>query len=734
MPTFSKAFVHAFGVLGFDIVAIIKRKAYFFRCLADFSVEFPDRFQASKEDCAILNFHAKEFDKLQRHCGRIQLAFFMFENYILTSFESRKRRRTQVIDISDNFQVDVDEFSVPKVNAPNVIFNFDTLFPRNQPHTFPSANFVFFGILDSGFLCVLSFQTVQGDLEKVSIRTACEHLLDRVDDERPSSNIVFAGFRLASSEFDNYCNVLLCKFATIVIRLDPTFSKAHWVLSSDDSCPLDFLTIVPGFLIHKSTLPFDSKEDLYVFFPKKLHHVTVVDPESLKETCIPRYTNRLTSAMTHSSVPLCKSRIDRANLLDLFEDLSFNRNREAMLVGYIHNFQCYVEPCSGKIWYFFYLLSKPELQSCPGKNFKRQYFQSFIWLCSRLGMLSHSRWSVKESILAAFTENFFLLKDVQAIVPNDIDLKSFYDRREVAGSIQDVQSLVRHLIHNYSIKSEVKKNATAAQISRIQRLPPSALLRAESSIESFPNLEFHQNSCWMETSLNCLFSISLVLVRISVRSSYNMSINCVNNLFKTMCFFRCAECDIVPVIELKRCGIYPCKDDVPPLVLGQSGWAIAQFSGTPDRWRWGNYGCISGVIHFILELLDISFVEICRSQMLDDTSYDGADVIVVNYSDGNDDTQQPPESLHERRLCAVAFANGAHWYALVKNKGSDYWTLKDAVTNTFAIFTTFLEAFDKALNLYDAESAYFAANLFYYSPASLPAQNPLLPSYLPLRQ
>jgi hypothetical protein len=722
MPTFSKAFVHAFGVLGFDIVAIIRRKAYFFRCLADFSVNFPDRFQASKEDCAILNVHAKDFDKLQRHCGRIQLAFFIFDNYILTSFESKKRRRCHVIDKSDDFHVDVDGFSVPKVTAPNVIFNFDTLFPRNQPHTFPSASFVFFGILERGFLCVLSFQTVQGDIQKVSIRTAYEKLLDRIDDERPSSNIVFAGFRLASSEFDNYCNILLCKFATIVIRLDPSLSKAHWVLSSDDSCPLDFLTIVPGFLIHNSTLPaLDSKDDVYVFFPKKLHHVTVVDPESLKETCIPRYTNRLTSARTHSSVPLCKSRIDRANLFDLFEDLSFNR--EAMLVGYIHNFQCYVEPCSGKIWYFFCLLSKEELQKCSGANFKKLYFQSFIWLCSRLGMLSHSGWSVKESILAAFTENFFLFKDVQAIAPNDCDLRNFYGRREVAGSIQDVQSLVSHLIHKYSSKSEVKKNAAAAQVSRIQRSSPSSLSHAQLSIESFPTLEFHQNSCWMETSLNCLFSIPLVLFRISVRSSYNTSINCVNNLFKTMCFFRCAECDIVPVVELKRCGIYPCKDDVPPLVLGESGWAIAQFAGTRDQWKWGNNGCISGVIFFILELLDISFVEKSRDQMLDDMSDERAELIVVNYSDGmNHDTKQPPEDLHERRLCAVAFANGAHWYSLVKNKGRDTWTLKDALTNTFVIFSTFLEAFDAALSLYDAgEFQYFPANLFYYSPAS--AQN-----------
>lgn len=71
-----------------------------------------------------------------------------------------------------------------------------------------------------------------------------------------------------------------------------------------------------------------------------------MDPDSLKETCIPRHANRLTSALTHSSVPLYKSRIDQANLFDLFEDLPFNR--EAMFVEYIHNFKWYVEPCSGK--------------------------------------------------------------------------------------------------------------------------------------------------------------------------------------------------------------------------------------------------------------------------------------------------------------------------------------------------------------------------------------------------
>jgi hypothetical protein len=132
------------------------------RLTADFLVDFSDRFQTSKEDCTIWNFHAKDFGNFQRHSGRIQLAYFIFENYILTSFESKKRRRTEVIHNSDDFHVDVDEFLVPKVNVPNVIFNFDTLFRRNQPHTFPSASFVFFGILEQGFLCILAFQPVQG--------------------------------------------------------------------------------------------------------------------------------------------------------------------------------------------------------------------------------------------------------------------------------------------------------------------------------------------------------------------------------------------------------------------------------------------------------------------------------------------------------------------------------------------------------------------------------------------
>ena len=138
----------------------------------------------------------------------------MFQNYNVTLIQTKKRRRSLEIDNSDDFHVDVDECLVPKVNVPNVIFNFDTLFPRNQPHTFPVASFLFFGILEHGFLCVLAFQSVQGDVEKVSIRTAFEHLLDRVDDDRASSNIIFAGFRLTSSEYDNYCNILLCKFTT----------------------------------------------------------------------------------------------------------------------------------------------------------------------------------------------------------------------------------------------------------------------------------------------------------------------------------------------------------------------------------------------------------------------------------------------------------------------------------------------------------------------------------------
>ena len=143
----------------------------------------------------------------------------------------------------------------------------------------------------------------------------------------------------------------MCKFATIVIRLDLS-GKAHWVLSSDDSSPLDFLTIAPGFLIHDSSLPAsESDNEVYVFFRKHQHHVTVVDPDSLKETCIPRFSDRLTSARAHSSVPVCKSHIERENLYELFEDLPLNL--EAMCVGYNHNFMCYLDPRSNKMWYFF---------------------------------------------------------------------------------------------------------------------------------------------------------------------------------------------------------------------------------------------------------------------------------------------------------------------------------------------------------------------------------------------
>lgn len=108
-----------------------------------------------------LEFSCQRFRQFSATLRPYSAGIFL-ENYILTSFESKKRRRTEVIHNSDDFHVDVDEFLVPKVNVPNVIFNFDTLFRRNQPHTFPSASFVFFGILEQGFLCILAFQPVQG--------------------------------------------------------------------------------------------------------------------------------------------------------------------------------------------------------------------------------------------------------------------------------------------------------------------------------------------------------------------------------------------------------------------------------------------------------------------------------------------------------------------------------------------------------------------------------------------
>ncbi len=87
-----------------------------------------------------------------------------------------------------------------------------------------------------------------------------QRMLNKQDDNNTMPTAKAAVKRaLTTKQPIQYFDMHGCKFATIVIRLDPSLSKAHWVLSSDDSCPLDFLTIVPGFLIHNSTLPaFDS--------------------------------------------------------------------------------------------------------------------------------------------------------------------------------------------------------------------------------------------------------------------------------------------------------------------------------------------------------------------------------------------------------------------------------------------------------------------------------------------
>jgi hypothetical protein len=114
---------------------------------------------------------------------------------------------------------------------------------------------------------------------------------------------------------------------------------------SDRSSAIKLLSIVPGFVLHDPSSPV--QDDCVAFFPKNIHHVTAVDPDTLKEKSLPRFDSILSSTKSRLSVPICKSRIEQQNLESLFQDLSF-KFAEVSCVGYFHNVMCYVDPRSAK--------------------------------------------------------------------------------------------------------------------------------------------------------------------------------------------------------------------------------------------------------------------------------------------------------------------------------------------------------------------------------------------------
>ena len=720
MPFVSSSLCYALEFLNLSSIIIIERKAYLFRCFTEFEKAFPNNSSndfASSRNCGLLNARADDWESSKRHCGRIKLNFLMISDYKCTesSQGSRKRQRADLhIDASD-----VDEVWAPKMQAPTIIFNFEGLFSRREHHSFPVSSFVFFGSFSDGFLNVLALQRVN-EPEKAAIHQAVVAMLEQVDRLVTSKDVCFAGFSLSNSanEIDNYCKALLQKFTPIIMHLNSSPSKADWFLGSDRSSAIKLLSIVPGFVLHDPSSPV--QDDCVAFFPKKIHHVTAVDPDTLKEKRLPRFHSILSDTKIRHSVPICKSRIEQQNLESLFqEDLSF-KFAEVSYVGYIHNVMCYVDPRSAKIWYFCFLLSASEMKSLRSTaRFKSDYCRTMSWILSRIGAITHCSWSVKESILAACTFEeqgwfSFMLNDIPMLQRNDRE-KVIDDFYKDCSSTKDLQELVRKLIQQYRYS---QKKIMIGRIRDVQRLSLHAVSQARSQCQIFPTLEFYNNSCWLECAINCLLSVPLALLRIPVYTM-NVSINCLDNMFKTMCFFASAGCLVLPVLELQRCGIYPLKAEVAPLVLGDRGYALAQFAPHNAK-AWGSYGSVLDSFEHFTDLLRISSRQRQFLEMKAVMNLEQSDVVIINWSESAvHNTEMPPEDEHAYRLCAVAFTNNAHWYSVVKNRGVQTWTLKDALTSRLTVFDTFTEAFKASLSLH-AHKGYFVGHVIYYRRTSVP--------------
>ena len=246
-----------------------------------------------------------------------------------------------------------------------------------------------------------------------------------------------------------------------------------------------------------------------------------------------------------------------------------------------------------------------------------------------------------------------------------------------------------------------------------------SLYQLRSSLHVLPTLEFHKNSCWMETAVNALFAIPLA--RIKLFSIQHPVVKCLRSLFDIMCVYGPSNSNLVPFLECQRCGVYPIDGNTAPPVLGQEGYRDIFASSEPS---WGFHGCaFSTLLRFCTSLqlkvseifydpgtMDSDYQEVIRSGMKDDD-----DVLLVSVD--KEQQIQPSniiEVISNGFCCAVLFGNGAHHYSMCKAMKGETWTVKDNIVNAYSTFPTFADALAGAFAPHELSAGYFIHTLVYY--------------------
>jgi hypothetical protein len=345
------------------------------------------------------------------------------------------------------------------------------------------------------------------------------------------------------------------------------------------------------------------------------------------------------------------------------------------------------------------------------------------FIFSRTGLLCAS-WFFNAPFFVVCSMQSFMMHFMTAIVPkSDNFLKTFYGQKGKSGSPEFL--FVSSCISNYKpIKLSApdykcahtfakSSHASGASVLQVQLYNDDERrkFREHFSMFPLPTLEFYNNSCWMESAVNCLFSIPAA--RLRMYSTYSVPAQCFKYLFDVMLNYGPVYGNnLVPSLECMRCRLYPppsCQRTA-PAVLGEDGYGGGIFESGADS-VWGEVGSAIETLKRFLDFLELNY-QFVGFGLLESRDVVGSycnimengfesDVLVVDF---HPEVQPEVEDVIEinSKVCCVAvlYCNTAHTYSVVKALNG-VWTVKDALVQAFKTFSSFRDALTYAIRLHD---------------------------------
>ena len=677
--------------------------------------------------------------QLVRDCNRAHITVCCWnEGLLVPMVEEPSRRKVgkkaQYSTVSPSFPSIRSMVTAARTTLPEIVFNFAPIARRSALNF--EASCLFAGSRIDGRLIARFVHGLDASnaLESFTQFISAQQSVSIFDHSEP----YFAGFFLHESQFSvrlfQELKELYCKIAPVFVHLSQTLSScrmsADWWCCTEDCCAIKFVSQTPGWVVNfeGAEASGSCQSGFDVFFKQGLHSVTVVDPQTLKEVRMPRHLGVLTDARKRdNTVPFCNLLLKDVQFQQRFSSL-FTQDLPLVDKNVVWSF---IDVGAREFVHVVALLSRDQYFRLAAKQ-RFSYLCALTWIFSRTGAAPATKYHVSDNVFAVRTACCFILDQMQKIQAADIPngLKQLYAAKKGAPSAEiPGKPLLTSLIGMYRaapfISAQGARGAYdppvgGAKMMFSQMYDEASLYKLRTSLHVLPTLQFHNDSCWMETAVNALFAIPFARVKLfSIGFPvFNTEVcKCLRSLFDMMCVYGPSDGNEVPLLECQRCGVYPIGDTAPP-VLGSTGYVDIM---KPSEQSWGFHGCAFTTLLRFCASLNLTVSEVVYSpSAIMDTDYEIAmqsgmdsDVLLVSV-DKEIQPSEIVEVISNGFCCAVLFGNGAHHFSVCKAMVGENWTVKDNIVQEYSTYPTFAAALARAFQLHGLAQTYFVHTVVYY--------------------